>query len=171
MKLKYSMKAISSFICLIFIYLALVGCGTAPYKDATTSHNYRSKLDATNDKATVKSKLLAQHQEWRGTPYKMGSMSKRGIDCSGFVYLTYLDQFGIKLPRSTEQQANLGIQISQRDMRTGDLVFFKTGITIKHVGIYLGNRTFLHASTSQGVKISSMDNEYWRDAFWKVQRI
>lgn len=165
------MKSIPLLIKLAFISLLLAGCGTAPYKDTTEAGNFTSRLEGKNNKAEVKTKLMAQYKEWRGIPYEHGGLSKRGIDCSGFVYLTYLNKFGIKLPRSTEQQSNLGIQITPREIRVGDLVFFKSLFTETHVGIYLGKRQFLHASTSQGVMISSMDNDYWRDTFWKAQRI
>jgi cell wall-associated NlpC family hydrolase len=162
------MKSFSLLITLAIISLAVVGCSTAPYKD---SAHYVSKLETRNNKAEINTKLMAQYQEWRGIAYRHGGLSKRGIDCSGFVYLTYLKQFGIRLPRSTEQQSQLGIQIDPREMRTGDLVFFSSVFTETHVGIYLGKRKFLHASTSQGVRISSLDNDYWRDKFWKAQRI
>lgn len=165
------MKTIPLLINLIFISLFLVGCGTAPYKGSGNAANYTSKLEAKNSKTDIKTKLMAQYSEWRGIPYLHGGSSKRGIDCSGFVYVTYLKQFGIKLPRSTELQSNMGIQVSPRDMRTGDLVFFNSLFSENHVGIYLGNRQFLHASTSHGVMVSDMDNDYWRDKFWKAQRI
>ena len=114
---------------------------------------------------------MTQHREWKGTPYRYGGLSKRGVDCSGFVYLTYRNKFGINLPRSTEQQSRTGTPISKQQLTAGDLVFFKTGFSKRHVGIYLGNSKFLHASTSQGVTISNMNNVYWRKKYWKAQRI
>ncbi len=165
------MKSIPLLFELAFISLLLVGCSSAPYKESAETAHYTSRLDAKNNKTEIHTKLMAQHQEWRGTPYKHGGLSKRGIDCSGFVYLTYRNKFGINLPRSTEQQSGFGIQITEREMRAGDLIFFKSLFTEQHVGIYLGKGTFLHASTSQGVKISNIDNVYWRDKFWKALRI
>lgn len=165
------MKPIPLLTFLAFIILAPVGCGTMPVQEPASKQNRTSRLEAKIDKAGVKTKLMAQYQEWRGSPYEHGGLSKRGVDCSGFVYLTYRNKFGIKLPRSTEQQSRTGIQIPNRQINTGDLLFFRTGLTNTHVGIYLGKRRFLHASTSQGVIISNMDNVYWRDKFWKAQRI
>ena len=98
-------------------------------------------------------------------------MSQRGIDCSGFVYITYLSKFGIKLPRTTEDMSRLGKKVSQKNLVPGDLVFFKTGIYSRHVGIYLEKKRFLHASTSVGVTISSLDNHYWKKKYWKSVRI
>jgi murein DD-endopeptidase / murein LD-carboxypeptidase len=165
------MKSIPLLIKLTLISLTLVGCSTASYKESADAANFTSRLEAKSNRAEVKTKLMAQYQEWRGVPYDHGGLSKRGVDCSGFVYLTYRNKFGINLPRSTELQSRLGIQISPREMKTGDLVFFSSLFTDTHVGIYLGKGHFLHASTSQGVMISNMNNEYWRDKFWKAQRI
>jgi lipoprotein Spr/probable lipoprotein NlpC len=161
------MKSFALLFSLIFMPLFLVGCGSAPYKDS----GYTSRLTAKNNKADIKPKLMAQYKEWRGTAYKHGGLSKRGIDCSGFVYLTYLNQFGIRLPRSTEQQALSGMEISPDELRPGDLVFFNSLFSGNHVGIYLGSGQFLHASTSRGVMISKLDDDHWRDTFWKAQRI
>src|SRR5262249_52790122 len=80
------------------------------------------------DAAAVKKKLYAQYGEWKGTKYQVGGLTKGGIDCSGFVYVTYRAQFGMVLPRSTESQAELGKSLSKSELRSGDLVFFKTGI-------------------------------------------
>lgn len=158
------MKYILLISRLALISMVLTGCSNTPYKPAPAS-----KLSA-ND-STTQSRLMTQHREWKGTPYRYGGLSKRGVDCSGFVYLTYRNKFGINLPRSTEQQSRTGTPISKQQLTAGDLVFFKTGFSKRHVGIYLGNRKFLHASTSQGVTISNMNNVYWRKKYWKAQRI
>jgi len=168
---KSTMKSIPLFIKLIFISLALAGCSTSSYKESVDAANYTSRLEANNNRAEITAKLMAQYEEWRGVPYSHGGLSKRGVDCSGLVYLTYRDKFGINLPRSTKLQSRLGIQISPREMRAGDLVFFSSLFIDTHVGIYLGKDNFLHASTSRGVIISNMNNGYWRDKFWKAQRI
>ncbi len=75
------------------------------------------------------------------------------------------------LPRSTEFQAELGKSIDKDQLRPGDLVFFKTGRTDRHVGVYLEDGMFLHASTSQGVIISGLDESYWKSAYWKAKRL
>lgn len=98
-------------------------------------------------------------------------MSKRGIDCSGFVYLTYRKKFGIDLPRSTDLQSALGKKVAQNNLQAGDLVFFKTGLFQKHVGIFLENRKFVHVSTRKGVVISSLDERYWSKSYWLAKRV
>jgi cell wall-associated NlpC family hydrolase len=132
----------------------------------TPEHKYN--LSTTN---TVKKALYSQYEEWKSVKYKKGGLSQRGIDCSGFVYITYLSKFGITLPRTTEEMSRLGKKISQKNLTPGDLVFFKTGLFSRHVGIYLEKRKFLHTSTSVGVTISSLDNHYWEKNYWKSVRI
>jgi len=114
---------------------------------------------------------MAFHQEWRGTPYRLGGMSKRGIDCSAFVYLAYKELWGETIPRTTSEQLNSGAEVSKDRLKAGDLVFFKTGWTTRHVGIYLSDSKFLHASTSQGVMISTLENSYWKRKYWLSRRL
>lgn len=120
---------------------------------------------------TYLEKLMDRHQEWRGTKYRMGSLvRKNGVDCSGFVLLTFRDLFGIELPRSTREQNLLGAEVKRDQLQAGDLVFFHTGRT-KHVGIYRENNQFLHASTRAGVKISNLTEAYWKRNYWKAKRL
>jgi lipoprotein Spr/probable lipoprotein NlpC len=115
--------------------------------------------------------LYEQYNSWRGVRFREGGLSKNGIDCSGYVYLTYRDKFHRRIPRSTELLARSGIEVSPRQIRAGDLVFFRTGGKKRHVGIYLQNGAFMHASTSRGVMISKLRNPYWSDAFWMARRV
>ena len=119
----------------------------------------------------VKQVLYAQYSEWKAVKYRGGGLSKAGVDCSGFVYLTFDSRFDIKLPRSTDTQVNAGKTIAASELTPGDLVFFKTGINTRHVGIYLEDRKFLHASTERGVMISSLDDHYWSRKYWRSVRI
>ncbi len=114
---------------------------------------------------------MAFHQEWRGIPYRLGGMSKRGVDCSGFVYLAYKELLGQTIPRTTSEQLNSGAKVPKDRLKAGDLVFFKTGWTTRHVGIYLSDSKFLHASTSQGVMISTLENSYWKRKYWLSRRL
>ena len=119
----------------------------------------------------MKSVLYSQYNEWKSVRYRAGGMSKRGIDCSGFVYLIYRSKFGIDLPRSTDLQSSLGKKVSRSNLQAGDLVFFKTGFFQKHVGIFLENRKFVHVSTRRGVMISSLDEQYWSRHYWMSKRV
>lgn len=119
----------------------------------------------------VKSKIMDQYADWKGVRYRLGGSSKRGIDCSAFVQVTFREQFGVKLPRSTYQQEDAGKKIQRAKLRPGDLVLFRAGSTGRHVGIYLGNDKFVHASTSNGVMISSLNDSYWTKRYHEARRV
>ena len=129
-----------------------------------------SNLD---DQIMVIANVSEHQQEWQGTRYRIGGNSKSGVDCSGFMQITFRDLFGIDLPRMTVDQAKEGTKISKSELRTGDLVFFNTGRgpNGKHVGVYVKNGQFLHASTKGGVIYSDMDSPYWTKTFWQARRL
>ncbi len=119
----------------------------------------------------ITNKLVQQFQKWSGTPYRMGGMDKNGIDCSGFVQVTYRQLFDVRLPRTTEKLALSGVGVTVSNLRSGDLVMFKTDWKDRHVGIYLENGTFMHVSSTSGVMLSRLDERYWKNHFWQVRRI
>lgn len=125
------------------------------------------------DPIVAMSSLSEQHHEWKGTRYRLGGTNKRGIDCSGFTQLTFRELFGIDIPRTTTEQANAGVKIAKSELRTGDLVFFKTGRgpNGKHVGIYVKDGQFLHASTRAGVTYSDLNSPYWSKTYWQARRL
>ncbi len=108
---------------------------------------------------------------WKGTHYRLGGLSRKGIDCSGLTLLTYKELFGRELPRTVREQVKQGRKIPKTALQAGDLVFFKTGNFQRHVGIYLEEDLFIHASRSRGVMISSLNNVYWQKRFWQAQRL
>ncbi len=116
-------------------------------------------------------RLRAHYAGWRGIPYRNGGLSRQGVDCSGFVQLTYRDLFGKELPRTVRQQARAGRPVPRAAVRPGDLVFFKTGLRQRHVGIYLDENLFLHASLSSGVTLSSLQEPYWQKSYWQSLRL
>jgi cell wall-associated NlpC family hydrolase len=87
------------------------------------------------------------------------------------VQRTFKDKLNIQIPRTTALQSEFGEEVSIEDLKMGDLVFFKTGFKVRHVGIYLEGGKFLHASTKRGVTISRLDNPYYEKHFWKVIRV
>ena len=152
---------------LLIFSLSLIGCSSSPdIRPGSLAHE-RISL---NNSSTVKNKLYDQHDEWQGVEYEMGGLSKDGIDCSGFVYNTFRTKLGINIPRSTELQSRLGTSVNKNKLRAGDLLFFKTATKVRHVGIYIEDNKFLHASTSKGVMISKHNNVYWKEKFWKARR-
>ncbi|HSQ40842.1 MAG TPA: NlpC/P60 family protein [Fibrobacteraceae bacterium] len=103
---------------------------------------------------------------WLGTPYKYGGQSKSGTDCSGFVQNVMRDYKGITLPRNAAAAYKLGKEVDRSDLRTGDVVFFGTFWGIDHTGIWIGNGSFVHASTSSGVITTQLDSDpYWSKRF------
>ncbi|CAX59422.1 Putative lipoprotein [Erwinia billingiae Eb661] len=148
---------------LLLIVIILAGCSShAPPPNGRLS-----------DSITVIAQLNEQLSQWHGTPYRYGGMGRGGVDCSGFVYLTFRDRFDLQLPRTTVAQTDIGTRISKDELLPGDLVFFKTGSGENglHVGIYDTDDQFIHASTSQGVIRSSLNNVYWKKVFWQARRI
>jgi cell wall-associated NlpC family hydrolase len=115
--------------------------------------------------------LNARHDDWKGVRYQMGGLSKRGIDCSGFVHLAFRDLFGIDIPRTTARLAKIGAEIRKSALQVGDLIFYNTKVKVHHVGIYMGKDRMLHASSSRGVMISDINLEYWASRYWKAVRV
>jgi len=108
--------------------------------------------------------LLAEAQTWLGTKYKYGGHSKSGTDCSGMVMEVFLSSAGIKLPRSSREQHNYCRKVSRDELVPGDLVFFANNLRtgrIGHVGLYVGDGQMIHASTSRGVIVSRLSEDYW----------
>ncbi|MEO6831280.1 MAG: NlpC/P60 family protein [Chitinophagaceae bacterium] len=105
--------------------------------------------------------------DWYGVRYRLGGTTKAGIDCSAFVQMVYENVFGINLVRTAiEQFGNTRALPTVADCKEGDLVFFHMhGRRISHVGIYLLNNFFVHASSSHGIMISSLDDSYWQRKF------
>lgn len=108
-----------------------------------------------------------------GAPYRFGGASLRGLDCSAFVKRIY-SIFDINLPRTAREQAQMGQKVSRDDLVVGDLVFFNTRrYHISHVGIYIGNDEFVHASSGRGkeVRVDSLNQPYYNKRFIKAVRI
>lgn len=151
-------------ITAIFLLFSVLSACTGPGKVAQQDN----RAGTTN---TIETALHAQLVQWRGTPYLLGGNSKRGIDCSGFVQNTFQQRFASALPRTTELQVREGKKISRSQLRSGDLVFFRTRRGVRHVGIYLSDGQFIHASKSAGVTQSDMNNSYWAPRFWQARRL
>ncbi|MDH7516071.1 MAG: C40 family peptidase [Bacteroidota bacterium] len=110
-----------------------------------------------------------------GNPYRYGGMSAvHGLDCSAFVGTVYSRAFGVRLPRSSSEQFGTGQKVRKEEIKVGDLVFFKTRrrrAPVSHVGIYVGENLFAHASTRYGVIISPMDHGYYQKTFVGARRV
>jgi cell wall-associated NlpC family hydrolase len=117
-------------------------------------------------------KVLLDIVSFLGVPYEFGGRTKEGIDCSGFTSAIYTSAVETQLPRSTVDQYRMGAPITRDGLQFGDLVFFNTtGIPPSHVGIYIEDDLFAHASVSSGVTISSLESTYYNKRYIGARRI
>lgn len=117
--------------------------------------------------------LLRTITEWLGTPYRFGSNSKSGTDCSGFVTRVFKEVYGINLVHSSRSMFSNAKRVAKDEMKTGDLVFFRRGPgqPIYHVGIYLKDGKFAHSATNGGVMVSSLTQPYYQRNFYAAGRV
>lgn len=117
-------------------------------------------------------RLLQEVLRHIGTPYRLGGLDANGLDCSGYTWKVFSNSMNIDLPRSTGDQYRFGRSVRMSDLRFGDLIFFNTtGRNPSHVGIYIGDNLFAHASVSYGVTISSLESTYFQRRVTGVRRV
>ncbi|MCM1152882.1 MAG: C40 family peptidase [Muribaculum sp.] len=158
-------------LVMLCVGVALASCST--HKKTIKE---RTEISIQQTKLSKEEKiLLSEAESWIGTPYKYACQEKgRGTDCSGLVMQIYDKAYGVKLPRNSAKQAEYCVPVKEKEVRTGDLVFFsigqKTG-KVSHVGIMLDRESFIHASSSKGVVISKMTNNYYIRHFKMYGRV
>lgn len=160
-------------IILLFILgILLTSCG-AKKKFVSAKHGVQSKTQV--KKAD---KIVDYALGYLNTRYKYGGTSKRGMDCSGLVYISFLNAADIALPRTSRAMAKKGHRLLKREIDTGDLLFFKTNKNrnvINHVGLVVkdksGKVSFIHSTTHKGVIISNLTQKYWRRTFVEARRV
>jgi len=152
--------------------------------DVVNENDTKETTEVSNDEPERKGELLGKWNSpdemqlfvkvatgFIGAPYRFGGSSLKGIDCSSFVQKIYRI-FDVTLPRNAAQQSKVGISISRENLTQGDLVFFHTKRSLGHVGIYIGNNEFVHASSKKkGVRIDSLDTPYYQKRFQRAVRI
>ncbi|WP_299669278.1 C40 family peptidase [uncultured Polaribacter sp.] len=122
-------------------------------------------------------RVVANALKYKGVRYKFGGTTKKGMDCSGIVYVSFLEE-NVQLPRVSRNMAKRGTEIPLKKVKKGDLLFFKTskrGRGINHVGLIVsvkkGQIRFIHSTTSRGVITSLLSEKYWKNAFVKATKI
>jgi cell wall-associated NlpC family hydrolase len=148
----------------------------AGYSEITPETSFRQSTD---EKAAQSCKISGTMQkffvnvtQYFGTRYRSGGQTPAGFDCSGFVRFMFGKVFNMELPRSSREMAAIGNKISKNDLQPGDLVFFQTkGQHINHVGIFIGNDTFVHSSLSKGITEDQLNHNYYEKRFAGAVRL
>lgn len=128
---------------------------------SSSAADYRSDVsresEGTND-------MISYAYNFIGIPYVYGANGPNSFDCSGFTRYIY-SNFLINIPRTSQSQYYSGTKVEQENIQQGDLVFFNTDTTLGHVGMYIGNGEFIHASSSKGVTVSSLNDGYYSSRY------
>ncbi len=130
-------------------------------------HERIAKSGTASEKRTAaaEKKLLVSYSKWKDTKYAWGGDSKKGIDCSALTRRIYREVYGHELPRVSTQQAQTGKKVSSKNLKAGDIVFFRPEGRTNHTAVYVGNSLFINASSSKGVVMSSLKSPYWGKYF------
>lgn len=187
---------IPNFLLTIFILTFLVGCKSKTDWRVKYNEDKAKSLEATpttvvkktssapasideyailldvSKKKLHNTKLYSFITNWYGTPYRFGGLSTKGVDCSGFANILYKEIYNIQLPRASKDIAKNIKRKYTKNLKEGDLVFFSFGKSneINHVGVYLHNNKFVHASTSKGVIISDLTEPWYGNYLVKCGR-
>ena len=131
----------------------------------------RDMPDIQHSTSVLASRIVQTSMQYIGVPYVFGGTTPYGFDCSGYVRYVFA-QAGVTLPRMADEQYYYGTPIATSELRAGDLVFFSTyTYGPSHVGIYLGDNSFINASSSRGVVIDSLGNSYWSSTYIGARRV
>lgn len=142
--------------------------GTTARNDHTLPENSTRWTGTSIDRKKVMAEVLGL----LGTPYAFGSSNSDGMDCSAFASRIYEKAIGQFLPRSTSEQYKIGKSVGSSRLRFGDLLFFNTtGESPSHVGVFIGDDLFAHASVSWGVTISSLQSSYYKKRYIGARRV
>ncbi len=162
-----------TFIPGLFLLLCLSACSATRSQYSSTSP-YSEELiypPLTEEQDSLAQVLRLEATSWAGTPHILGGTSRSGIDCSALVQNVFQDVLSTAVPRTTELQSKVGNPVDMHEVRVGDLIFYKISARSRHVGIYVGNGEFFHASKSEGVTISKLSEPYWQRRFWQIRRV
>lgn len=153
-------------VCICF--LSLVACRSRKGTQSSASKATHSSIKEID----IEPKLKKEIQAWLGTPYLFGGNTPKGVDCSGFVQAIFRIVYRVELPRTSKAMYSFCKKIKESDLKEGDLVFFNyEGKGVSHVGIYLGDNSYVHASSSKGVIISRLDADYARKKYVGAGRV
>lgn len=158
-----------NYFIFLLVSVAFFSCSSARKLEEKQSAQVYNKLGIEKDRSDNFA-LYKEAAEWLHVPHREGGLSKNGIDCSGLVYVVYKQVYDIVLERNSENIFFKNCKKERKDnLKEGDLVFFKTtrkgNSSINHVGIYLKDNKFVHTSTSKGVIVSNLKEDFYRKAW------
>lgn len=147
-------------------------------KKSATRDVSKSRTTETSEITSLEDQIINYAKTFEGVRYRWGGTDKSGMDCSGLVFESFKTH-DIYLPRISRDMAKKGVEIKLKETQKGDLLFFKTGKSrrnaINHVGLVIEIKNnaiyFIHSTTSKGVIISSLNDDYWKSSFTEVRRI
>jgi len=169
------MRLIFTFLALIFLIVIFSSCGSTPVyrgEGIQCSGGNWSEIVSSGGtpRTSADNRMMDEIESWMGTPYSYGGESRSGVDCSAFTQAIYR-AVDIEIPRTASRQAATADIVNPSIIKFGDLIFFNTsGSGISHVGIYIGNGFFVHASSSRGVVRESLSKEYYASRIVSVGR-
>ena len=164
-------KNINIIPVILFFVLLLSSCSSSK---VVSNDDYSTTINNEQTKIKSEKELIKEAKKWIGTKYLYGGHSKAGTDCSGFVMEVFLSVYNYKLPRTSKAQQEFCKKIKKSQLKIGDLVFFATSkdaSKVSHVGIYIGEDEFIHASSSKGVVISKLSQNYYVKAYHSSGRV
>lgn len=142
---------------------------------AKSSNSGKSKgktVSESKDNSTPGEKVSKVAFSLVGTPYRWGGETVKGFDCSGFTRYVYRHSVGIQLPRTSSRQAKAGKHVKKNELVPGDIVYFKASRSgVGHVGIFVGSGQFVHATVTNGVKVSYLSEKHWVKRYLGAVRI
>lgn len=172
------MKKINYYALIVIPALFMTACSQqsyqtsnhrAPVIQSSQQNSQVTQLPQQSPIRPARLRMIKIAQGTIGVPYKWGGSSpQRGFDCSGLMSYVHKNALGLKIPRTAAQQRDNSRTINYSQLQPGDMLFFKTGKKTNHVGVYIGDRKFIHApSGGKRVKVASMDSSYWFKRFVK----
>ena len=167
---------VNKLLSLLFLIFLLYSCSSSQ-KVIQQSSKKKIKSKTISKEPTLGDKIIWTAVSYKGVPYKYGGISKKGIDCSGLIYISFKKR-NIQLPRTSRLMYSEGYPIRLNEVKRGDLLFFKTSSRSKgvnHVGLVTsakkGNIQFIHSTSSKGVVVSYLKEKYWKNAFIRAKRV
>ncbi len=160
--------------CLLVFLISFVFASCSSTKSVRKPVKSTKTIVSTSTKAD---RIISNALKYKGVKYRFGGTTKKGMDCSGIIYVSYLEE-NVQLPRISRDMAKRGKKVALKNAKKGDLLFFKTskkGRGINHVGLIVSVKNnqirFIHSTTSRGVITSLLSEKYWKNAFVKANRI